>query len=438
MAPARSATAAMLLGAAAGCGVGAEQPAALTRMMPAVAYNDVARPVTIYGQGGFRPTYRFDTGSGDATVDVGGFSATLTPSAPAGAAARYELGAVVWESVGLLGAELPPAIPAGAYDLLVRDPRGNTARLPRAFTSLGPDTTAPRVTIASPENGGLVGAGAPVAVIVDAEDGFGQILALEVTIATSAGPLPPYRCAVSGRPFVTCPFTVTAPAAAAAPDALTITATAAGAGGPAGQAQVALTLVPAPIPTGLTPDKGSTLGGTLVTVSGDYFVRGATTVAFDGQQAAISGASSTTITVLTPPHPAGSAAVTVTTGGATATLAGSFIYQAPPTVREIDPTSGPAAGYLPIAVVGTGFTPDTQVTFNGVPLLCPRFVNGTRIEGLVPPGTGTAAVVAADPVGGTLPTANVPFQYLDGPASDGGAAAAAALPDGGCPGGAAP
>ena len=50
----------------------------------------------------------------------------------------------------------------------------------------------------------------------------------------------------------------------------------------------------------------------------------------------------TSITVLTPAHAAGPVTVTVTTGGATATLTGPFTYLPPPTVREVSPTSGPA------------------------------------------------------------------------------------------------
>ena len=40
MPPARTATAALLLGAVAGCGLGAEPPAVLVQIAPAMAYND--------------------------------------------------------------------------------------------------------------------------------------------------------------------------------------------------------------------------------------------------------------------------------------------------------------------------------------------------------------------------------------------------------------
>ena len=285
MPPARSATAAVLLGAAAGCGVGAEQPAALSQMTPPAAYSDGPLAATIYGQG-FRPRYRFDAVSGSAGVDVDGFGATLTANPPLASggsnAGSFDLSAVVWESVGILGAEVPAGIPTGAYDLVVRDPGGEVARLPGAFVSLGPDTVAPLVTIATSAQSGLVGANAPVALVVTADDGLGQLAGLQVTIGTATVSLPMSVCPITGGSTVSCPFTFAAPAPASNPDTLFIEAQATGSGGLTAEARVALQLVPAPVPTGITPAAGTTLGGTLVTLSGNDFVAGATELAFDG------------------------------------------------------------------------------------------------------------------------------------------------------------
>ena len=134
--------------------------------------------------------------------------------------------------------------------------------------------------------------------------------------------------------------------------------------------------------------------------------------------------------------------MTVTTGGATATLTGPFTYQAPPTVREVSPTSGLASGFTPITIVGENFRAMTTViTFDGRLLVCPTFVNANRIEGFTPPGMGTEMVEASDAVGGSLPGADVPYGYLPAVVSDaaatadGAASLAAPLtPDGGCPG----
>jgi IPT/TIG domain/Bacterial Ig domain len=437
MPPARSATAAMLLSAAAGCGVGAELPAALSQLAPGMTYNDAPVAATIYGYP-FRPAYQFDTTSGSATLEVGGFSAALVcgKPPPPGSPASFSLGAVTWESANILGAELPAGIPAGQYDLIVADPRGHSVRLPGAFTSLGADTIPPSVSISSPSDGGVIGSGATVDVIVAADDGYGQLASLEVTVGTGSTTLPLHICQVSGSTQTSCAFSIVAPAPAAAGDMLFVDAQAIGSGGLIGETNVSAPLVPAPVPTGISPAAGSTLGGTAVTLSGTGFVAGTTEVALDGQSATLSQVTPTSITALTPAHAAGPATVTVTTGGATATLTGTFSYLAPPVVRELSPTSGPASGLGPITIVGENFARQTTVImFDGAPLLCPTYVNSNRIEGYIPPGAGIEEVTATDAVAGSSPGVVVQFDYLagaDAGAIDAGASATLGI-DAGCP-----
>jgi hypothetical protein len=435
----------MLLGAAAGCGVGAEAPMVVTQLSPEAAYNDRPLAAVIAGAG-FRPAYRFDTGPGSAGLDVGGFSATLHAVEPTTGGGRpsFPLTALIWESVGLLGGVIPAGLPAGNYDLLVSDPRGRQSRLPSAFTSLGVDTIPPAVAITAPPDGAVVGAGAALAVIATADDGYGQLDSLRVTFATEAGSLPPYDCPlVPGAARATCPVTVTLPAPADDADTLVIAAQASGSGGLSQTTQIAVQLVPAPTPTGIYPAAGSALGGTAVTIFGDNIVPGTTTVAFDGQAADIHYATSTIIIALAPAHPPGWAKVTLTTGGATAALSGVFTYLAPPIAREVSPASAPAAGFVPITVVGDNFTYSTEITVGGNPLLCPVWISANRIEGYVPPGMGPAPITAYDSRAGGQPGAAVPFVYLAPPdGSDGGVGAEAGAPpdaaspfgDGGCPG----
>jgi hypothetical protein len=438
----------MLLGAAAGCGVGAETPVVVKQLAPATAYNDVALAAAITGSG-FRPTYRFDTGPGGAHLDVGGFSATLTTGAEAGGTrASYPLTALTWESLELLDGTIPAGIPAGQYDLVVSDPRGQQSVLPSAFKSLGVDTIPPAVAITTPLYGDVVGAGAALTVVATADDGYGRLDSLQVTFATEAGSLPAYDCPlVPGAAKASCPATLTVPAPVDDTDTLVINAQASGSGGLTGAAQLVLQLVPAPIPTGISPSAGSSLGGTPVAISGANIVPGATTVAFDGAAATIYYATPTLILALAPAHPPGGAPVTLTTGGATAALAGVFTYLAPPVAREVSPASGPASGLVPVTIVGDNFTYSTEITVDGNPLLCPVVVNANRIEGYVPPGMGLEHITANDPIAGGQPNVSVPFVYLAPPdGADGGLTADAAAPpdagspfvDGGCPGSAGP
>ena len=62
------------------------------------------------------------------------------------------LDAVTWQSPrSRWRAMVPAGVAAGAYDVVVTDPRGRRGTLPQAFTSLGPDLEAPTITILTPE-----------------------------------------------------------------------------------------------------------------------------------------------------------------------------------------------------------------------------------------------------------------------------------------------
>ena len=66
--------------------------------------------------------------------------------------------------------------------------------------------------------------------------------------------------------------------------------------------------------------------------------------------------SSTTLTVNSPSG-TGTVDVTVTTANGTSATGASdkFTYNAPPTVTNVNPTSGPQAGGTPVTVTGPGF-----------------------------------------------------------------------------------
>ena len=88
----------------------------------------------------------------------------------------------------------------------------------------------------------------------------------------------------------------------------------------------------------------------------------------------------------------------------------------------------------------------TQIFLGTAPLRCAQYINANRIDGLAPPGMGTQAVIADDTVAGNVPSATVPFQYLqdggvpvNGPAAQANRPARrrrldAATDDAGCPG----
>jgi hypothetical protein len=447
-----------LLGTMAGCRPGGGPPV-VSKLMPVAAYNDTSVAASITSdQESFRPTYRIDARSGATAVDPGGFSATLSPSGYS-SGAPVAMRAVVWQSLDLLAAEIPAATPAGIYDLVVRDPRGASFTLPRAFQALGPDMQPPLVRIASPAMNTVFAGGATVPVVVVADDDRGTVTSLTVVMSSGSGAEQTYTCAVTGQAVVSCPFTFPAPGPASRTDLLTITATATGTGGLIGVTRAAFPLALRPSINSFYPNNGTTRGGTFVTIAGENLADGAS-VSFDGLPATIQSQTQSSITAITPPHPIpGTVHISVTTASVTLQLTGQFTYVASPRVRAILPASGPAAGGFPVTIIGDNFVnPTTQILFGtATPLRCPTFVNANRIDGLAPPGVGTQAVTAVDSVSGAIPNATVPFHYTEdgdstGPStidadasqtagvagSDGGAPDAdtdtdAAAPDGGCP-----
>ncbi|MDG4786571.1 IPT/TIG domain-containing protein [Micromonospora sp. WMMD1102] len=138
--------------------------------------------------------------------------------------------------------------------------------------------------------------------------------------------------------------------------------------------------------TGLTPPSGPTSGGTTVTITGTGLT-GAIAVDFNGLPSTdfTIDPAGTTITVVTPPNPAGPALVEVIFPAGRVT-APTFSYVAP-TITSIVPDTGPSAGGTRVTITGTGFTDATGVTFDdnpGTDLVVDP--SGTSLTVTTPPG----------------------------------------------------
>jgi hypothetical protein len=136
------------------------------------------------------------------------------------------------------------------------------------------------------------------------------------------------------------------------------------------------TTAPAPTVSGVSPNSGPTGGGTTVTLTGTNFVSGAT-VTFGGTAATIMSLNSTTITVNTPAHTAGTVNVVVTNpDGQTGSNTNGFTYTStaqsisfvqvaastPQSPTQVVPVSYPGAqtaGDLNVVVVGWNDTTST-------------------------------------------------------------------------------
>ncbi len=176
----------------------------------------------------------------------------------------------------------------------------------------------------------------------------------------------------------------------------------------------------APAVTSLSPTSGSTAGGTSVGITGTNFTS-ATAVTFGGVAAAsFTVNSATSITATSPPLPAGTIDVQVTTPSGPSALGSSdhFTYTAAslPTVTSLGTTTGTTAGGTSVSITGTNFTGATGVACGRVPAAGVTLKSSTAITATSPSayaGTwditvstyaGTSAVNSGDQFAYTLAT----------------------------------
>src|ERR1017187_7331895 len=151
---------------------------------------------------------------------------------------------------------------------------------------------------------------------------------------------------------------------------------------------------PALTVTSVSPNSGTTSGGTAVTITGTNFAAGAT-VTFGGTAATnVVVTNSTTITAATPTGSAGAVAGTVTnSNGPSGRLASGFTYMAPPTVTGVSPTGGTTVGGTAVTITGANFIAGAGVTFGGTAATNVLVVNSTTITATTPAHAAGAATV---------------------------------------------
>ncbi|WP_405581447.1 IPT/TIG domain-containing protein [Streptomyces sp. NBC_01190] len=160
----------------------------------------------------------------------------------------------------------------------------------------------------------------------------------------------------------------------------------------------------------ISPNQGSTGGGTVVTITGTN-LSGASAVRFGTKLATITANTPTSVTV-TSPSGAGTVPVTVTTPGGTSNPL-SFFYVGAPFKSSISPTSGVTAGGDTVTINGTGLSTATSVHF-GAATATPTVVSDAQLTVTAPAGA------AAGPVGVSVTTAGgtnngLSYTYIDAP-----------------------
>ncbi|MGW3723479.1 IPT/TIG domain-containing protein [Streptomyces sp. NPDC005133] len=153
----------------------------------------------------------------------------------------------------------------------------------------------------------------------------------------------------------------------------------------------------------ISPNQGSTGGGTTVTITGTNLA-GASAVRFGSKLATITANTPTSVTV-TSPSGSGTVPVTVTTAaGASNPL--NFYYIGTPFKASLSAASGPSAGGNTVTISGTGLATASSVAFGGNNAT-PTVTSDSLLSVTVPAGASGSVGVSVTTTGG----ANNGFSY---------------------------
>ncbi|MFF7158968.1 IPT/TIG domain-containing protein [Streptomyces sp. NPDC008139] len=148
----------------------------------------------------------------------------------------------------------------------------------------------------------------------------------------------------------------------------------------------------------ISPNQGSSGGGTLVTITGTGLA-GTTAVRFGTRPAtAVTNVSPTQVTAVSPSGN-GAVGVTVTTPGGTSNPI-PFYYVGAPFKQSLSPTSGSTAGGGTVTINGTGLSTASGVAF-GANSAVPTVVSDGQITVAAPAGAAGAVGVSVTTAGGT-------------------------------------
>jgi hypothetical protein len=156
-----------------------------------------------------------------------------------------------------------------------------------------------------------------------------------------------------------------------------------------------------PVVFSLSPSSGSTLGGTVVTITGTNLVVPATVSLPPNFIAATSATGGTSMVFTTGPGMTGSFNTIVYTAGGASAVTGGDVFQytggsvgQPPVVSQVLPGYGSVAGATAVTITGVGFSPSSSVTFGGVPAMVTTYVSTSSLVAYSPPLlSGTTSVV---------------------------------------------
>jgi glucose/arabinose dehydrogenase len=318
-----------------------------------------------------------------ATVKVGGTSAT---------------GITVVNGTSITATT--PAHAAGAVNVVVTntDAQSGTMTGSYTYTTPPPANPAPTVTSITPNTGPTSGATAVTITgtgfLAGATVKLGGTSATGVTVVNSTS------------------ITATTPAHAAGAVSVVVTNTDTKSGTLTNGYTYPAPPAPAPTVATITPNSGTTNGGTAVTITGTGFLAGASVKMGGTSATVLAVVNSAIITATAPAHAAGAVDVVVTnTDTKSGTLTSGYTYTVPsgsnpaPTVTAIAPNSGVTTGGTTVTVTGTGFLAGATVKLGGTSATSVALVNSTTITAATPAhavGAVSVVVTNTDAKTGTL------------------------------------
>lgn len=160
----------------------------------------------------------------------------------------------------------------------------------------------------------------------------------------------------------------------------------------------------------ISPNQGSTGGGTTVTITG-VNLAGATAVQFGTKSATITANTPTSVTCISPSGAGVVNVDVVTSGGTSNPLA--YYYIGAPFLFSVSATSGPTAGGNTVTLSGTGLATASSVSFGGN-TATPTVISDSVISVTVPAGTAAGSVaVSVTTTGGVA--SGLSYSYVDAP-----------------------
>ncbi len=141
--------------------------------------------------------------------------------------------------------------------------------------------------------------------------------------------------------------------------------------------------------------------GKTIEFLGQGFVKGKTTVSFNGTAATPTVVSST---YLTAPVPSGATTGTVTVTTSGVKLASNKIFRVTPQITSFSPTSGPVG--TKVSISGVSLTQTNKVTFGGVAATQFTVDSDKQVTATVPTGAVTGHISITTP-GGTATSSGV-------------------------------